>query len=333
MTAGSGLVETIGGPIDADVLGRTLLHEHVLLVEPELDANYPGWFDEDSEVRDAQHQLRRLKEAGIDTLVDLTVLGLGRNVDLVRRAAEGSGLNIVVATGIYTMDELPPFFRRRGPGRLMGGDDPLEAFLVRDIVQGIAETGVKAGVIKCATGERGVTDDVDRVLRATATAHLRTGAPISTHTDAGTFRGHDQQRILGSEGVDLGRVLIGHSGDSEDLGYLTELMDAGSYIGMDRFGMDTILPTENRCRVVAELVKRGYASRIVLSHDTNCYTVNWEKDVRERVLPDWHHRFISEYVLGRLGELGVSPDDIDQMMRVNPRSFLAGAPSRTEVAA
>src|SRR5215467_553844 len=113
---------------------------------------------------------------------------------------------------------------------------------VRDIREGIADTGIKAGILKCATDEPGVTKDVERILRATAQAHRRTGVPISTHTHAQRRVGLDQQRIFREEGVDLSRVDIGHSGDTTDLDYLEKLIAAGSYIGMDRFGIDTILP-------------------------------------------------------------------------------------------
>ncbi len=142
---------------------------------------------------------------------------------------------------------------------------------VRDIEQGIADTGIKAGILKCATDEPGVTPGVERVLRAVAQAHKRTGVPISTHTHAGLRRGLEQQRIFEEEGVDLSRVVIGHSGDSTDIGYLEELIAAGSYLGMDRFGIDVILPFEDRVNIVAQMCERGHADKMVLSHDANCY--------------------------------------------------------------
>ena len=320
-------VNTVDGELEIAGLGTTLMHEHILLVEPELDRNYPGWFDEELEVADAHRQLVELKAAGVDTIVDMTVLGLGRNIDLVRRVVAGTGLNVIVATGLYTADELPLFFRRRGPGTLFGGPDPLEEFFVKDIVDGIAGTGVRAGVIKCATGERGLTPDVERILRSAAAAHHRTGVPISTHTDPATRRGLDQQRVLTSEGVDLRHVLIGHCGETEDLDYLTELMEAGSFIGMDRFGMDNIMPTAERCRIVAKLVRRGFASRMILSQDTSCYTVNWDKEARARMIPDWNLAFITTRVLDMLRELGVGEQEIDQMMRTNAAEILAPLPA------
>jgi phosphotriesterase-related protein len=319
----STLVPTVTGDISVDQLGFTLPHEHIVLYEPELDRNYPGWWNEAEQIPLAQERLRRLKGLGVDSLIDMTVLGLGRDVELVRRIAEPTGINVLVATGAYTMDELPLFFARRGPGTVLGGPDLLEEFFVKDITEGIASTGIRAAVLKCATGPRGLTPGVERVIRAVAAAHRRTGAPISTHADAETFRGRDQLRILREEGVEPSKIVIGHCGDSADLSYHTELMDAGCFIGMDRFGIDTILSTGERCRVVAELAKQGYANRMLLSQDANSYTANWDPDRLAEVLPDWHFELISTRVLDDLRELGVSEGDIAQMTVANPAALFS----------
>ena len=145
---------------------------------------------------------------------------------------------------------------------------------VRDIVKGIGDTGIKAGVIKCATDIPGVTKDVERVLRACAQAHRKTGVPLTTHTNAATRRGLEQQRIFKEEGVDLERVVIGHCGDTDELDYLLEVMSYGSILGMDRFGLDGYLTTEKRVATVAELCKRGHADQMVLSHDCSCF-LDW----------------------------------------------------------
>jgi phosphotriesterase-related protein len=192
---------------------------------------------------------------------------------------------------------------------------------VRDITQGIADTGIKAGVIKCATDEPGVTSDVERVLRAAAQAHRATGVPITTHTHAATRRGLEQQKIFRDEGVDLSRVVIGHCGDTDDIDYLEEVMAAGSFIGMDRFGIDSILPTDKRVSVVAELCRRGHADQMVLSHDAMCY-IDWiPGEVPPGEMPNWHYLHISRDVLPALRENGVTEDQIDQMLVHNPRRY------------
>jgi phosphotriesterase-related protein len=317
-------VETARGPIDTASLGRVLMHEHVFVLSPEIQMNYPEeWGDEDARVTDAVSRLNELKEAGIDSILDPTAIGLGRYIPRIARIADQVDLNIIVATGLYTFDVLPHYFNRRVPGSDPGGTDPMVNMFVRDITDGIADTSLKAGVLKCATDQPGVTPGVERVLRAVAQAHRATGTPITTHTHAATRRGLEQQEIFRQEGVDLGRVVIGHSGDTDDLDYLLELIDNGSYLGMDRFGIDRFLPTSERVAVVAELCRRGYADRMVLSHDASCY-LDWipgELADLKDTMPNWHYLHISRDVLPALREQGVTEDQIDQMLITSPRAF------------
>jgi phosphotriesterase-related protein len=313
-------IETARGPVDTAQLGRVLMHEHVFVLSTEIQLNYPEeWGDEERRVADAVARLTELKAAGIDTILDPTVLGLGRYIPRIAAIADQVPLTIICATGLYTFNELPLYFRARKAGSGSGGGDPLTDMFVRDITRGIAETGVKAGVLKCATDLPGVTPDVERVLRAVARAHRETGVPITTHTHARTERGLEQQAIFKEEGVDLGRVVIGHSGDTDDLDYLERLIDAGSYLGMDRFGIDAYLPTDQRVAVVAELCRRGYADRLVLSHDASCYLDLIPGELPHPAMPNWHYLHISRDVLPALREAGVSEAQIDEMLVANPR--------------
>jgi phosphotriesterase-related protein len=193
---------------------------------------------------------------------------------------------------------------------------------VRDLEVGIADTGVKAGVLKCATDEAGVTPGVERVLLAVAQAHLRTGAPISTHTHAPTRQGLEQQRIFSKEGVDLERVVIGHSGDTTDLSYLEELIGNGSYLGMDRFGIDAILSFEERVSTVAMMCERGHADRMVLSHDAACHSDWFDDEMVAAVQPNWRYTHISDDVIPALRARGVSDDHLRQMLVDNPKKIL-----------
>jgi phosphotriesterase-related protein len=317
------VVQSARGELGSSELGRTLMHEHVFVLTPEVQQNYPEtWGEDEDRITSAVERLNRLKDAGIDTIVDLTVIGLGRYVPRIERVAARTPINIVVATGLYTYERLPHFFAAQGPGTMIGGHELMVDMFVRDIVEGIPGTAVKAGILKCATDLPGLTPDVERVLRAVAKAHRETGVPISTHTDSGTRRGLDQQRIFTEEGVDLARVVIGHSGDTTDIEYLEALLMAGSYLGMDRFGLDLLLPFEDRVRTVATLCERGWAERIVLSHDATCYGDNFHNVDLSTFAPNWEFTHISRDVLPALLNLGVTPDQIDQMLIHNPRRIL-----------
>jgi phosphotriesterase-related protein len=316
-------IETLDGSLDTAELGTTLMHEHVFICTPEVQLNYPGTggWDEATYLDEASVKLTELKQAGVDTIVDLTVLGSGRNVGLVGRAAEGTGIQIIAATGLYAYAELPKVFHFTGPGTELGGDEPMDAFFLRDIREGIGDTGVKAGILKCATDEWGVTLENERVLRSVARVHRATGVPISTHTHARSERGLDQQRIFREEGVDLGRVVIGHSGDTTDLDYLERLIEAGSYLGMDRFGIDVLLPFEDRVKTVAQLCARGHADRLVLSQDYGVFMDFLPWDAVPQLLPRWSFLHIHNDVLPALREQGVTEEQIEQMLVGNPRAI------------
>jgi len=295
------------------------MHEHIFVLSPEVQQNYPGTWNEDERVADAVAQLDALKARGVDTLVDVTVLGLGRDIPRIRRIAAQTTLQIVVATGLYIYNDLPLYFHLRGPGTPFGGPEVMVDMFVRDITEGIAGTGVKAAILKCTTEADGLTPGTDRLLRAIARAHRHTGVPITTHTHPATFRGRDQQRVFSEEGVNLTRVVIGHSGDSSDRDYLRELMDNGSTIGMDRFGIDFPLPFEARVCTVAQLCAAGYADRMILSHDYSCYLDLFDDDVRAAQFPNWSYTYISDRVLPALKERGVTQAQVHQMLVTNPR--------------
>jgi phosphotriesterase-related protein len=198
---------------------------------------------------------------------------------------------------------------------------------LRDIRDGIQGTGVKAAIIKCATDKAGVTPTIERILRATAAAHRESGAPIVTHTDAASRVGLDQQRIFREEGVDLSRVVIGHSGDSDDFDYLQRLLDAGSFIGADRFGLEmgTLPGLEKRCRIVATLVERGYAGQILLSHDSSVFTDWWPEGygADQAWRAGWNLELIPKTVVPMLRAMGVSESAVTAMLVDNPRRLLS----------
>lgn len=317
------MVPTVTGSIPVEKLGRTLAHEHVFVVGEEFRQNYQADWDEEEKIAQAVRDLNELKSLGIDSIMDPTVVGLGRYIPRIQRIAEQIDLNIVVATGVYTYNEVPFQFHFSGPGLLFDVPEPMTEMFVTDIENGIAGTGVKAGFLKCAIEEQGMTPGVERVMRAVAQAHVRTGVPITVHTNVHNRSGLDAQRVLSEEGADLTKVVIGHSGDSTDLDYLMELADAGSILGMDRFGLDVLLPFEQRVDTVAELAKRGYADRMVLAHDASCFIDWFDPQAKAQAVPNWNYRHISEDVLPALLERGVSQEQIQTMLVDNVRRYFS----------
>jgi phosphotriesterase-related protein len=305
------------------------MHEHVFVLATEHVDNYGtgAWWDEEYRVTDAIAKLRALVTTGVGTIVDPTVWGLGRYIPRVQRiAAEVPDLNIIVATGLYCYDEVPHQYEHRGPGLLMDIPEPMIDDFVRDITQGIADTGVKAAFLKCVVEHRGLTPGVERICRAVAQAHLRTGVPITVHTNAFTQAGLPTVELFTKEGVDLTKVVLGHSGDSNDLDYLMRLADTGATLGMDRFGLDVYNPTAARVETIAGLCERGYADRIVVSHDSACFMDYfggaWDTALPQTT-PNWHYRHIHDDVLPMLREKGVTDAQIDMMLVENPRRYFS----------
>jgi phosphotriesterase-related protein len=321
-------VETVRGPIETSELGRTYMHEHIFVLSADVQLNYPDeWGDEEARIADAVGKLEELAAQGVNTIVDPTVIGLGRYIPRIVRVAEQvPGLNIVAATGCYTYDELPFFFHHRGPG--LGGDrpDPLVDLFVGDITEGITGTGVKAGLLKCAIDHQGLTPHVERVMRAVARTHHATGTPITVHTHPGSETGLVVQRVLcDEEGVDPRRIVLGHTGDSQDADHLSALAEAGFVLGMDRFGLNVAVTFEQRCDIVVELCRRGYASSMVLSQDTACY-IDWIDPQVRPALTQWHYLHIHDEVLPYLRDHGVTEEQITTMLVDNPRRYFETEP-------
>jgi phosphotriesterase-related protein len=322
-----GIVNTFVGPVDSGQLGTTLIHEHLFVRNFELEANLPdGEWNPVSAVEAAVAELGVLHALGVGTVVDLTVPGLGRDVELVGQVAARAAVNLIAATGWYTPNVLPTFFRFHGPGLAIDREEPLIEMFLTDIRHGIAGSGVKAGMIKVMTDEEGFTPEVVRVMSAASVAQQETGVTITTHSHPATGNGLEQQTFLVERGVDPERIVIGHCGDSEDLDYLKALMDNGSTIGMDRFGMEHVLPDELRVRTVAKLVELGYSDRMVLSHDAAIYSHITPPSWRAEHAPHWRMDNIHRRVLPMLRGAGVAPAAIDQMMVENPRRLLEMSP-------
>ncbi len=319
------MIETARGTITSSDLGRVLIHEHVFLMDMEYTFNYRPDFFSDKTIDDAVARLDALKASGIDTIIDLTVLGLGRHMPSLAKAAAKTDLNIIVSTGAYTFDAVPAPFQFWGPGLLKDADvEPMIGHFVSDITEGIGGTGVKAGMLKCAIDEPGLKPGVERVMRAVARAHVMTGTPVTVHTAPLQQTGLIVQDVLTEEGVNLERVVIGHCGDTSDIDYLMKLADKGSILGMDRFGVEFAITMEERVKTIAQMVKRGYANQLTLSHDCCCWS-DYFPDVSDyhQAMPNHHYLHIHNDVIPALLEAGVSQGDLDKMFVDNPRRLFA----------
>ncbi len=315
-------VQTVLGPVPVDQLGLTLMHEHLLI-------GWPGWQYDVAAPRKSQSEIAKictdrmleLKAYGVQTLVDPCPMDLGRDVELMARVSQDTGVHIICATGLYKEDQgTPPYFKFRA--QFADATHEIRDAFVRELTEGVGDTGIKPGLIKAATGAHQVTPYEEMVLRAAAQASCATGVPILTHTDEGTM-GREQLDIFAAEGVELRHVVIGHSCGSSDLRYHTDLLDRGCFLGFDRFGLELLQPDRLRLAALIGLIGVGFAKQLMLSHDSVWCWLGRPLPVPETVLPHWRPTYIFTDILPRLREAGVSDAKIETMLVANPRRFFS----------
>src|SRR3954465_9481067 len=219
-------VETVTGPIDAEDLGLTLIHEHFFSRDEAVAFQWPHVVDDEQEHALAMEATEAVKSHGVTTVVEPTAMLLGRDVRRSQRVATESGLQVVACTGIYTYDHLPQFLLNRDA-------DYIADLFVHDIEQGIQGTEIKAAFVKCAADEPGVNERIEKIHRAAARASVRTGAPVMAHSRPASGTGPRQVEIFLEEGVDPAKIQIAHCGDTDDVDYITGLLDQGVYVGLD----------------------------------------------------------------------------------------------------
>jgi phosphotriesterase-related protein len=313
-------VQTVLGPIPVEQLGITLMHEHLVI-------GWPGWvfdplarFDRRKIAGVLIERLHELKALGVSTFVDPCPIELGRNPELAAEVAEATGMHIICATGLYTNRlGIPVYFRQRTV-------DEIAEIFTRELTEGIGSSGIRAGLIKCATGLNEITRHEEKCLRAAGRAHKATGAPILTHTEAATM-GNEQLNILASEGVDFGRVIIGHCCGTANLEYHLSLLDRGAYLGFDRFGLEALFPDRLRIAALAGLVAIGYAKQLILSHDyVGCFLGRsmFRTPESRQGLEKWGYTHLFKEVLPKLRAIGVGEVQIQTMLVENPRRYFGG---------
>ena len=316
-------VESVTGPLDADELGVTLIHEHLCFRDEATAIQWPHLYDEQALHEAAVGAAAGALEVGVRTLVEPTAMFGGRDVRLMERVARETALQVIACTGIYTYDFLPHYWLSRD------ADAMADAF-VHDIVNGIQRTPIKAAFLKCAADAPGVTENVEKVHRACARASLRTGVPIMAHTHPAGRTGLRQMEIFAEEGVDAARVQLAHTGDTDDLDHIEELLATGARIGMDRYGIEMYLPTDRRNATVLALLERGHADRMFLSADS-CATIDWFAPEAAAQLEaagavrNWTTRLIHDEVLPALRAGGMTAEQERTMLVDNPRRWLTGA--------
>jgi len=310
------IVNSVLGPLDTKDLGFTLMHEHVMS-QGLVAQNFPELFGEGFMDRIINGVTEATKE-GVDTIVDATTYDLGRDVSVLADIARQTNVNIIACTGWWM--NLPEYIAGAPP-------DLYADLFVREIQEGIAGTGIKAGILKSAADHGGVTATGEIMLRAVARAHCRTLVPIMLHSDALGQVARQQLAILKEEGVDLNRVAVDHVNDTTDMEYLTWLLDQGCYLGMDRYpGLG--LSSRARTETLKSLIDAGWIDRLLPSHDFGLATpvTFYPPDVKESIEKDnpYGYLYMKKVVFHQLREMGVPEAVLDTLCVNGPRKFFEG---------
>jgi phosphotriesterase-related protein len=319
-------IQTVTGPTTPERLGRTLMHEHLMIGYPgwEQDWLRPGPSREEMFAR-CVDRIEEIKSLGVGALIDPCPNDLGRDVEFTAKVAQRTRFTIICATGLYKEEEGSNAYWkfRANFGDVSGA---IAELFARELSEGIGSTGIRAGIIKVGTGHRTLTAYEKAVFAGAARAAVETGAPITTHTDQGRY-GDDQQAFLTERGVPAHRIVIGHSCGTSDHAYHMRIAERGSYLGFDRFGLDMIHPDAERVASLLRLVRTGRGRQIVVSHDTVwCWRGEPIPSPEAQVQMEkiWNPTHFLTRIVPRLREGGATEADVQALLVDNPRRFFAG---------
>ncbi len=303
---------TVLGEIAADELGVTMPHEHVIC---DISLHSGNENNRLTDVNLAIQEVMAFKEAGGNSLVDVTTVDIGRNPEALKKASEATGVNIITTTGFYCEDIYPSSFWD-------ADKKSLARYMIDEAVNGIGETGIRPGVI----GELGSKNSTaspaeETALRASALTQLETGLAIVLHS-ALNRPAPDQVRILREEGVSPERIIVSHADivwheDIQlDLAYHLSLLDIGCYLSFDTIGWQEFSPEDHKIACILELIEMGYADQLLLSSDLCRRTFYHANGGRG-------YDYVIRDFVPRLKESGVSETDIKCILVSNPSDALA----------
>lgn len=316
-------IQTANGAINPDSLGKTLMHEHLVMAMAgwDTDTSAPVRKTEDL-VRICVDRIEELKDGGFSSLLDPCPMDIGRDAELYGEVSARTGFNILFSTGIYNEHLGGAYWRYKVMADPAGAEN-LAALYVHELTEGVGPSKLRPAVIKLAVGTNPDSLFEERLIKAAVMASRETGAPILTHTDG--VVGDILLAKLSAMGIPAHQIIIGHCCGSPDKDYHRRIVEGGAYIGFDRFGLEIIQSDEVRIERMLNLLQQGYAEQIVVSHD--CAFCQ-----RGQVIPDeglhTNPMHFSRVIAPRLRELGVEQATLDSILTDNPRRYFAGEPPK-----
>ena len=304
-------IHTIKGPVEADSLGLILPHEHLFT-----DLRGPSIPDyaraePSAVVKVVEPYLAEAAAVGVTALVECSTVGVGRNLSVLQSLADVTSIHIVAPTGVYRDAYIPESLRDTGV-------DELATLWTRELTEGIEGTSIRAGFIKLAVSDDGLTELEIRNLRAAAKAGRRTGAVIAVHTIGGV-NARNEMQLLEEAGLSLDRWIWVHAQTEPDTSVLVEAARRGAYVELDTVGAP-FQSQDELLNAALALIEAGFIDRLLLSHDAG-----WYNPASTTGLPDDGYRGYTALVedfIPALLQRGISEGQVRQITVENPaRAF------------
>ncbi|WP_432491215.1 phosphotriesterase family protein [Kineococcus gypseus] len=307
--AGQRRLRTTLGPLGAGDVGLVLPHEHLLVDFRPAGSAGPAEVDPGEFASVVEPLLAAAAAAGVTALVECTPPGLGRRVDLVLDVSRRTGVPVVVATGVYREPWVPDWV-------YAASDDELEAWMHRELTEGVDGSGVLAGFVKISAAEDGIRPVEERVVRAAARAAARTGALVGSHTTDGRVV-LGQIDLAVAEGLAPERFLSIHTQTITDPGLRRAIVERGAWIEFDDVGQSGRDGHARTLALVLDSLEAGQAGRLLLSHDAGWFDPALPGGGTPRPFTDLTGSF-----LPALRAAGVGDDVLDDLCVRNPfRAF------------
>ncbi|GAP10264.1 predicted metal-dependent hydrolase with the TIM-barrel fold [Bellilinea caldifistulae] len=301
-------VQTVLGSIPAGQLGITACHEHVLWYPPDSMALEDADLGLDS-IPAAVAELRYFKSLGGGALVEMTTEEIGRSPLDLAQISQATGVHIIAVTGHHKAKFSAELLQNQS-------SEHIAERMIQEITVGIGETGICAGAIKAATSLNHAADVELRVIQAAGIAHRKTGAPVSTHTEAGTFA-LEQAELLLEAGVSPQKLLIGHLDRNLPREIYFQLAQRGVFLGFDQIGKEQYWSDDQRAILIRDLIEAGYLRQILLSGD-RARKSSWK--VHNPLTLGLGHILLD--FIPRLKSFGVEEYAINTLLVENPSRFL-----------
>lgn len=303
-------VETVNGPIPVAELGVTLVHEHIV-TDLRAPADRPeGDYDREEAFRVALPFLRELRDAGCQSLVEITPINIGRDPVVLRRLSAASELNIITATGIYGAAE-----QRFVPDYARGETaEQIAERYIREAEEGIANTGIRAGIIKTGVNSRTPLPAIERKLvRAACLASKQTGLTVASHTGPAA-PALEQLEILADVGIPTSSFIWVHAQSERDHDLHRRIARSGAWVEFDGLNQNSLDWHLDCVRAMAEA---GLLNRTLVSHDAG-----WYRPGEPGGGSYSGYTFLFREFLPRLRAGGFSQNEIESLLIKNPAMAL-----------